>query len=82
VAATIVDLASLYRAESRFAQAEPLYQWALTLQRKALGPEHPALAASLEEYAALLKQTNRDGEAADVEKQARAIRAKAAAPAR
>jgi len=82
VAATLVDLASLYRAQSRFAQAEPLYQWALTLQRKALGPDHPEVADSLEEYAALLKQINREPEAAEMEAQARAIRAKTAAPAR
>ena len=82
VAASIVDLASLYRDQSRFAQAEPLYQWALTLQRKALGPDHPEVALSLEEYAALLKQINREAEAAEMEGQARAIRAKAAVPAR
>lgn len=76
VAATIVDLASLYRAQSRFTQAEPLYQWALTLQRKTLGPDHPDVADSLEEYAALLRQTNRETEAAQTEAQARAIRAK------
>ena len=79
VAAGIVDLASLYRAQSRFAQAEPLYQWALTLQRKALGPDHPEVADSLDEYALLLKQTNRDAEAADLQAQAKAIRAKAPA---
>jgi hypothetical protein len=76
VAATIVDLASLYRDQSRFAQAEPLYQWALTLQRKSLGPDHPDVAESLEAYATLLKQTNREAEAAPLEAQAKAIRAK------
>lgn len=73
---------TFYRAQSRFAQAEPLYQWALTLQRKALGPDHPAVALSLDEYAALLKQINRETEAAELEDQARGIRAKAAASAR
>ena len=82
MAASIADLASLYRAQSRFAQAEPLHQWALTLQRKALGPDHPEVAESLEEYAALLKQTNREAEAAGLEAQARAIRAKLSAPSR
>jgi hypothetical protein len=37
------------------------------------------VAESLEEYATLLKQTNREAEAAEIEAQARAIRAKAAA---
>jgi hypothetical protein len=76
------SLDTLYRMQSRYAQAEPLYQWALTLQRKALGPDHPEVAESLDEYAALLKQINREPEAAEMEAQARAIRAKAAVPAR
>jgi hypothetical protein len=40
------------------------------------------VAQSLDEYAALLKLTNREPEGAALEGQARAIREKAAAPAR
>ena len=45
------------------------------LYRKALGPYHPQLATILDQYAGLLRQTNRDEEAKMVEKQAAAIRA-------
>ena len=40
------------------------------------------IALSLDEYAELLKQINRDADAAELEGQARAIRARSAAPAR
>ena len=35
----------------------------LTRVKKALGPEHPNVAQSLENYAALLRKMNRDDEA-------------------
>ncbi len=43
---------------------------------KALGPEHPHVAASLANYAALLRETGRATEAAKLEARAKAIRAK------
>jgi len=43
---------------------------------KALGPEHPYVAGSLENYAALLRKTGRDIEATKMEARAKAIRAK------
>ena len=43
---------------------------------KALGPEHPHVAASLANYAALLRETGRATEAAKLEARAEAIRAK------
>ena len=45
---------------------------------KALGPEHPDVAQSLENYAALLRKTGRATEAAKMEARAKAIRAKRA----
>ena len=41
-----------------------------------LGPEHPHLATSLENYAALLRKTDRAEKAAELEARAKAIRAK------
>jgi len=41
-----------------------------------LGPEHPELATSLENYAVLLRETGRREEAAEMEARAKAIRAK------
>ncbi|MCA1994544.1 MAG: CHAT domain-containing protein, partial [Coleofasciculus sp. S288] len=41
------NLALLYEAQGNYAQAEPLYQRALAIFEKVLGPEHPDVAASL-----------------------------------
>ncbi len=35
------NLAGLYRAQGQYAQAEPLFQRALHIAEKTLGPEHP-----------------------------------------
>ena len=45
-------------------------------KRKALGSEHPLVATTLENYAALLRQTARVDEAERFEARAKAIRAK------
>ena len=42
----------------------------------ALGPEHPDVAQSLENYSALMRKTGRSDEAAALEARAKAIRAK------
>ena len=63
-------------AEARYAEAEPLFKRSLAILEKALGPEHPDVAASLENYASLLRQTARADEAERLEARAKAIRAK------
>ncbi len=70
------NLANLYQAQGHYAEAEPLYQRALAIREKALGPEHPDVATSLENYAALLRETARADEAERMEARAKAIRAK------
>ena len=40
-AAALNNLAVLYRAQGRYAEAEPLYKRALAIREKALGPDHP-----------------------------------------
>ncbi len=77
MATSLNNLAELYPAQGRYAEAEPLYQRALAISEKALGPEHPDVAQSLENYAALLRQTARANEAERMEARAKAIRAKA-----
>ena len=62
--------------QGRYAEAEPLYKRALAIREKALGPEHPDVATSLENYAALLRETARVDEAERLEARAKAIRAK------
>ena len=63
---------------ARYAEAEPLYQRALAILEKALGPEHPHLATGLENYAVLLRAIGRQEEAATMEARAQVIRTKAA----
>jgi AcrR family transcriptional regulator len=57
-------------SSAMYAQAEAAYRRALAILEKTLGRDHQSLAEPLENYAALLRQTNRGAEA-----RARAIRA-------
>ena len=41
LATTLNNLGEVYRAQGRYAEAEPLYKRALAIREKALGPEHP-----------------------------------------
>ena len=66
----------LYHAQGKYAEAEPLYRRALAIREKALGPEHPDVAKTLENYAELLRKANRKAEAAEMRERAQAIRAK------
>ncbi len=66
----------LYDNQSKYAEAEPLYKRSLAIREKALGPEHPHVAQSLESFAALFRQTARADEAERMEARAKAIRAK------
>ncbi len=76
MARSLNNLAGLYHAQGKYAEAEPLYKRALAIWEKALGPEHPDVATSLENYADLLRKTGRVSEAKEMEARAKAIRAK------
>ena len=76
MATTRDSLALLYRAQGRYAEAEPLYKRSLAIRENALGPEHPHVANALKGYAALLRKTGRGDEATMMELRAKAIRAK------
>ncbi len=73
---SLTNLAALYQAQGNYAEAEPLYQRALAIWERALGPEHPDVAKVLNSYASLLRETGRADEAAEMEARAKAIRAK------
>ena len=47
------NLAELYHDQGRYADAEPLYQRSLAISEKALGPDHPDVATSLNNLAGL-----------------------------
>ena len=47
VAVALNNLAAIYRAQGRNAEAEPLYKRALAISEKTLGAEHPKIAVLL-----------------------------------
>ena len=46
-------MAALYETLGDYAKAEPLFKRALAIREKALGPEHPDVATSLNNLALL-----------------------------
>jgi hypothetical protein len=58
-----------------YAKAEPLLKRSLAIYEKALGPDHPDVARSLENLAALYRATKRVTEAEQLEVRAKRIRA-------
>ncbi len=69
-------LALSYRERGRYVEAEQLLKRSLIIRKQALGPEHPDVALSLENYAGQLRETGRDARAARLEARAQAIHAK------
>jgi TonB family protein len=76
VAQSLNNLALLYAAQGSDVDAEPLYLRAIAIDVKALGTEHPDLAAHLENYAVLLRKMNRHREAENIEVLAKGILAR------
>jgi CHAT domain-containing protein/tetratricopeptide (TPR) repeat protein len=75
-----VSLARLYRAQGRYAEAEPLCKRSLAITEKALGPDHPDVAQSLNNLALLYRAQGRYAEAEPLYKRALAIFEKALDP--
>ena len=63
VAASLNNLAKLFKAQGRHAEAEPLHMRALTIREKVLGPEHPSVATNLNNLAELYRDQGRYAEA-------------------
>lgn len=74
VAVGLGTLGQVYYAQGRYHQAEPLYRRSLKILERVVGPAHPVVAAGLENYAALLRKTGREPEAARLEAHAGEIR--------
>jgi hypothetical protein len=53
----------IYHAQDQYAKAKPLYERALLIREKALGPEHPNVAACLNNLARLYRAQGRYGKA-------------------
>ena len=72
--------AEVYRAQGRYADAEPLHQRALAIYEKALGPEHPSVATSLNNLASLYQAQGQYTQAEPLYQRALGIREKALGP--
>jgi tetratricopeptide (TPR) repeat protein len=51
VATSLNNLASLYKSQGKYDEAEPLHRRALAIREKSLGSDHPDVAASLNNLA-------------------------------
>jgi tetratricopeptide (TPR) repeat protein/CHAT domain-containing protein len=80
VGVALNNLALLYGAQGRFAEAEPLYKRALALREKAFGPDHPEVGQALNNLAELYRAQGRFAEAEPLYKRALAIDEKALGP--
>jgi tetratricopeptide (TPR) repeat protein len=75
----IHEAIALYRA-GKFAQAEPLFRQVLAIAEKALGPEHPNVATSLNNLAGLYDAQGQYAQAEPLYRRALAIFEKALGP--
>jgi tetratricopeptide (TPR) repeat protein len=82
VATSLNSLAELYRAQGRYAEAEPLYTHALAIGEKQFGPEHPNVATLLRNLWLLYRAQGRYAEAEPLLKRWIAIDEKTLGPDR
>ena len=66
-AKSLNNLALLYWDQGKYKEAEQLYQRALTIYEKALGPQHPYTQQIRQNYATLLRAMGRNEEAKQLE---------------
>jgi tetratricopeptide (TPR) repeat protein/CHAT domain-containing protein len=79
-AASLNDLAELYRAIGAYERAELLFQQALHIDQKVLGPEHPATAVDLNDLAELYQDVGAYDKAEPLYRQALQARQKVLGP--
>ncbi len=75
-ALSLFNQADALVAQERFDDAIPLFQRALEIDEKALGPDHPDVAPVLEHFAVPLRCTGRVAQAEVVEERVRRIHAR------
>ena len=80
LAASLNNLAGLYRAQVKYAEAEPLYRRSLAIGEKVLGPDHPDVATSLNNLAELYDAQGKYTEAEPLYRRSLAIGEKALGP--
>jgi tetratricopeptide (TPR) repeat protein len=74
VSTELKNLARLYIVQERYALAEPLLKRALTIREHAFGKSHPRVADIEEQYAIVLRKTNRAYQAEALERHVGEIR--------
>jgi tetratricopeptide (TPR) repeat protein len=67
------NLANCYRQQGKFKEAEPLYQRALEIKTKQVGPFSKDLCSIMENYAKLLRASGREKDADKLEQKSLAI---------
>ena len=77
MATSLNNLAGLYQAQGKHAEAEALYERSLAILEKALGKDHPDVAASLNNLAFLYYSQGKYDEAEPLFKRSLAIAEKA-----
>jgi tetratricopeptide (TPR) repeat protein len=63
LALSLSNLATLYRAQGKYKQAEKVWHRVLEIQERAYGRDHPAYANSLQNLSVVLTETGRNSEA-------------------
>ena len=76
VVTSLINLADVYRAQGKYAQAEPLYKQAMLNLENGKRKDTLEMADILERYAEVLQNTNRATEAGKLKEDAKAIRSK------
>jgi tetratricopeptide (TPR) repeat protein len=74
VSTELKNLARLYLAQERFAIAEPLFKRALSIRERVFGRDHMRVADLEEQYASLLRKTNRSEQAEQLERHVSKVR--------
>lgn len=76
VANVLYQLGMVFHAQSRYERAEDFYKQALEIKNKLYGPDHVELVHLLKNYAHLLRKTNREPTAVQMEQFAKSIESK------
>ncbi|MFA7338256.1 MAG: tetratricopeptide repeat protein [Candidatus Obscuribacterales bacterium] len=79
VSTSLKNLARLYYFQTRFELSEPLFKRALAIRQKVYSKDHPRFADVEEQYAKLLRKTNRLAQAQEMENHVRVVRGQFAA---
>jgi tetratricopeptide (TPR) repeat protein len=74
VASSSFDLALLYMTQKEYKEAEPLFKRIVSIMEGEAEPDYSLLAETLEAYAEVLIELDRDSEAEDLQNEAKLIR--------